>query len=159
VGPSELEIGVIVRPHGLKGEVVVRLVSDRVERLAAGTVLSCRVGGREATLAILSSRPHQHRFLVLFEGVTSREGAEQLRDGVLYGPPIEDPDALFVHQLIGCEVIEHTGRARGRVVAVQANPASDLLVLESGALVPLRFVAEHRDGVIAIEAPEGIFDL
>ena len=37
-------------------------------------------------------------------------------------------------------MIDLTGRVRGRVVTVLANPASDLLELESGELVPLRFV-------------------
>jgi 16S rRNA processing protein RimM len=44
---------------------------------------------------------------------------------------------------------------------VQENPASDLLVLDSGALVPLTFVSgwEQRGVRLRIEAPEGLFDL
>ena len=57
-----------------------------------------------------------------------------------------------------------TGVDHGPVVAVQANPASDLLELDSGALVPLRFVVggvEHdRDGrVVRVDPPDGLLDL
>ena len=37
-----LEVGRVVKVHGLKGEVVVDLVTDRTERLEPGTVLSSR---------------------------------------------------------------------------------------------------------------------
>ncbi len=49
-------------------------------------------------------------------------------------------------------------REHGRVESVQANPASDLLVLDTGPLVPLRFVVEQRDGTVVVDAPEGLFD-
>jgi 16S rRNA processing protein RimM len=47
----------------------------------------------------------------------------------------------------------------GRVTAVEANPAHDLLVLDGGALVPMVFVVEQRDGVVVIDPPDGLFDL
>ena len=45
------------------------------------------------------------------------------------------------------------------MTAVEANPAHDLLVLDSGALVPMVFVVEQRDGVVVIDPPDGLFDL
>ena len=44
-----LEVGRIVKPHGLRGEVVVELVTNRDERLAVGAVLWA--GGRELEVA------------------------------------------------------------------------------------------------------------
>jgi hypothetical protein len=42
---------------------------------------------------------------------------------------------------------------------MENNPASDLLVLESGALVPLRFVVDVVAGVrVLVDVPEGLFD-
>jgi 16S rRNA processing protein RimM len=42
------------------------------------------------------------------------------------------------------------------------NPASDILELESGALVPLTFVVSVAgigdDGLITIDPPDGLFD-
>ena len=69
-----------------------------------------------------------------------------------------DPDALYVHELIGSEVVEQDGTSHGIVVSVEANPASDLLVGEAGWLVPLRFVVERRGRQIVVDAPEGLFE-
>ena len=56
-------------------------------------------------------------------------------------------------------MVEADGTRRGRCVAVVDNPASDLLELESGALVPVTFVISVADGVVTIEPPDGLFDL
>ena len=75
----------------------------------------------------------------------------------------DDDDALWVHELIGAEVVDADGVDRGRVEAVLDNPASDLLVLDSGALVPLPFVVRlgtcRRRAVCASTCPTGLFDL
>ena len=74
--------------------------------------------------------------------------------------PLDDPDELWVHELIGAPVQSVDGSAVGVVDAVQWNPASDLLVLDNGALVPVLFVVERRDdGTVVIDPPEGLFDL
>lgn len=151
---STLDVGRIVRAHGLRGEVVVDLWTDRTERLAPGTVLQSARG----ELRVVASTAHQDRFLVRFEGVEDRAGAEALRGVVLSAERIEDASVIWVDQLFGAEVVDR-GVARGRVVGVEANPASDLMVLDSGALVPLAFVravvAHER---VEVEAPEGLFE-
>jgi 16S rRNA processing protein RimM len=96
---------------------------------------------------------------VKFAGVTSREAAESLAGALLRAEPVATADGLFVHELIGAEVFEVSGQSRGRVVAVEANPASDLLVLDGGALVPLRFVVGSAPGRLTVEVPPGLFDL
>jgi 16S rRNA processing protein RimM len=149
-----LEVGHIVRPHGLRGEVVVELVTDRTDRLAPGSLL--QTDGRALTVA--SARPHQDRYLVTFEGVGDRSGAEALIGTVLRAHSVDDPDAVWVHDLIGSLVRETDGTERGRVVCVQANPAHDQLVLDCGALVPSVFVLSCADGVTVIDPPDGLFD-
>ena len=42
-----LEIGRVARPHGLLGEVVVALVTNRTERLASGAELVCRLSATD----------------------------------------------------------------------------------------------------------------
>jgi hypothetical protein len=41
---------------------------------------------------------------------------------------------------------------------VEANPASDLLVLESGHLVPMVFVVDTAEGRVVIDPPAGLLD-
>lgn len=164
-----LEIGRIEKAHGLRGEVVVSLVSNIAGRLAPGVKLTGAPspggggGGKgpdegALRLEVVSSRPFQRRHLVHFAGVDSREGADSLRGVVLSAPAVTDPEVLFVHDLVGCDVVDQAGLSHGRVVSVEANPASDLLVGDGGWLVPLRFVVERREGHIVIDAPDGLFE-
>ncbi len=149
-----LEVGRIIKAHGLKGQVLVDLWSDRVERLAAGSELASDRG----PLVVLAAAAHQKRFIVSFEGVTTREGAERLRGVVLYAERIEDDDVIWIDDLFGATVVDAEGVEHGVVTSVEANPASDLLVLDSGHLVPLTFVtnviANER---IEVDVPEGLF--
>ena len=154
--PELLEIGRIGKAHGLQGELLVHLVSNRIERVARGAQMSTERG----ILTVVSSRPHQGRWLVFFEGITGREMAEAWRGVTLRAEPIDDPDALWVHELIGSRVLERDGRDRGVITAVQDNPASDLLVLDSGALIPLTFLVDGpTDGIVHVEVPDGLFEL
>jgi 16S rRNA processing protein RimM len=66
---------------------------------------------------------------------------------------------IWIHQLFGAEVYDGAGLLRGVVTDVEANPASDLLVLDSGALVPLAFVTKvDANRRIDVEVPEGLFE-
>ncbi|HYL53494.1 MAG TPA: ribosome maturation factor RimM [Acidimicrobiia bacterium] len=152
-----LEVGRIGRAHGLQGEVSIAPISNRPERFARGSVLFA--GDRE--LVVASSRRHQDRLLVRFEGVVDREGAEALRNLIVTGDAIDDASdgVLWVHEMVGAEVRDRAGREYGHVAAVEANPAHDLLVLESGALVPIVFVVSNEPGALVIDPPEGLFDL
>ena len=105
------------------------------------------------------SSPSNDRWRVHFEGIEDRNAAEALTGTFLAAEPIEDPDVLWIHQLIGAEVVEVGGTARGRCVGVLDNPAADLLELESGALVPVSFVVSVVDGVVTIDPPDGLFEL
>ncbi len=153
--PALLEVGRIVRAHGLTGEVAVKLVTDRDERLSPGTVLHTA----STTLEVVASQPYRAGFLVRFAGLDDRDAAEALRGTILLAPALEDPDAFWVHELIGSEVVGVDDVEHGPVVAVEANPASDLLVLAGGGLVPLRFVVERAPGRLIVDLPAGLLDL
>jgi 16S rRNA processing protein RimM len=151
-----LEVGRIVKAHGIRGEVIVELVSNRPDlRMAPGSVLSSSRGDLE----VLTSTPHQNRWIVAFRGVEDRNAAETYRDTVLTAEPVEgDDDTLWVHELIGSEVFDLNGRSYGPVEAVEANPASDLLVLSDDRLVPLVFVTTRLPGRVVIDPPPGLLD-
>lgn len=136
---------------------MVFLSSDREERVAKGSVLHT---DRGLTLDVVSSKRHQDRWIVTFRQITTREDAEAARGTVLSGEPIDDPDALWAHELIGSTVVDAQGIERGVVESVMDNPANDLLVLGDGTLVPVVFVVGTPvDGVVRIDAPDGLFDL
>jgi len=151
-----LEVGRITRPHGVRGEVSVLLTTNRTERLASGSVLHTDNG----PLEVRSSRPHKGSWLVFFVGVDDRDGADALRNTVVRAEPIDDPDELWVHELIGATVIDQHGDRHGTVTRVLDNPASDLLEIDGSTLVPVHFVVGHEPGhEIHVDVPVGLFDL
>ena len=151
-----LEVGRITRPHGVRGDVNVLLTTNRTERVAKGAVLHTADG----PLTVRSSRPHKSGFIVTFEECGDRDAAEALRDTVLLGEPIDDADELWVHDLIDAVVVDQHGVERGRVTQVLDNPASDILELDTGALVPVQFVTAVEPGTrIDVDVPEGLFTL
>jgi len=133
----------------------VTLVSNRPERVVVGSTFLTDDG----ELRIEASRPFTDKWLMTFAGIDSREQAEALRGTVLRGRPLEDENAWWVHELIGAEVVDLVGAHLGNVAGVLANPASDLLELDGGALVPLRFVVKRGAGRVVVDVPAGLFDL
>ena len=155
-----LEVGRVVRPHGLKGHVVVELWTNHDERMRPGTELS----GSGSTLTVASASRMagsggRDRWLVAFEGVLTREGADALRNVILMAEPLEVDGVFWVHELVGADLRDTAGEQVGRVEAVEANPASDLLVLEDGRIIPLTFVTRDADGVLTVDGPPGLLDL
>ena len=152
-----LHVGQIVKPHGLGGDVIVRLSTNRTERVSRGSVLT---GADGTEYVVVRSSSHQGRYIVTFEGIHGIDDADRLRDTVLFAPPLDDPDVLWVHELVGAEVVDTGGQVLGTVEGLQANPASDLLVLAGGGLIPLRFVVEFDPGVrVTVDVPDGLLDL
>ncbi len=151
---ARLEVGRIGRAHGLNGEVAVTFTTNRDERHALGSVLFAG----ERRLVVETVRPHQQRWLIRFAGIDNRDAAEELLGAVLTAEQLGElgADEAWAHDLIGCEVRDTSDTHCGEVVALEANPAGDLLVLDTGGLVPMRFVREHADGVVRIDPPEGL---
>jgi 16S rRNA processing protein RimM len=155
-----LRVGRILKAHGLRGEVVVDLWTDQTQRLDPGAALVTARGA----LRVASSRPlggPKDRYLVRFESVGDRRAAESLNGLELCAEPLDVPGALWVHELVGSLVRDSSGRALGRVAAVESNPASDLLVLESGGLIPVRFVTGHDPSrhTVDVDIPDGLLEL
>lgn len=150
-----LEVGRVGRPHGVRGDLYVDLVTDRRERVAVGAQLYIRGAWR----TVVRSHVHPPRFVVHFEGIDDRDVAARFTGALIHAEPLgELPDVWWVHELIGGEVIDQHGVSRGRCVSVVDNPAHDLLELDSGFLVPVPFVVELVDGIIRVDTPDGLFD-
>jgi len=159
--PGELEVGRVGGAHGVRGEVTVTFVSNRPERVEPGAVMRAA----DRTLVIATARPHQGKWLVRFEGFDDRTAAETLRGALLVADPLPPTVALgdgefWVHELIGTCAVTGDGIELGLVLAVEANPAHDLLVLEDDVLIPITFVVERRDdGTVVVDVPDGLLDL
>lgn len=164
-------VGIVARPHGLRGLVVINPETDFPEdRYAVGRRVWARHGGRVEALAVTAVRFHQGRPVVGFEGVDTVEAAETLRGAELRVPEealAELPsDTFYIHDLVGCRVVTVTGRSLGRVVRVDGSPAQSWVVVDGDGdevLVPLvEPVCVRIDpaaGEIVVDPPDGLLDV
>jgi 16S rRNA processing protein RimM len=157
-GPSgtEVVVGRIGKPHGLRGEVTIDVRTDEPERrFAPGAVLRAEPPSGSASsrgsslprLTVARARWHQTVLLLTFEELTDRDAAEAARGTLLHttiaaGESPEDPDEYYDHQLVGLAVHDLDGTRIGTVAGL-VHGAQDLLRVTTPdrreALVP--FVA------------------
>ncbi|MGH3660905.1 MAG: ribosome maturation factor RimM [Micromonosporaceae bacterium] len=171
-----LVVGAVIRPHGVRGEVVVDVRTDEPERrFAAGSVLLADPADA-GPLTVESVRTHtsggRDRLLVSFGGVADRNAAQALRGVRLLADsadstPSDDPDEFHDHQLVGLTAVDSESAVLGEVVRVEHSPAADMLVLRRPegheALVPfVRAIVPQVDleaGRIVLTPPDGLFEL
>jgi len=125
-----VEIGVVARAHGIRGEVRVHLHNPASTALEVAE--SVFVGERE--LAIESARPVPGAYLLALEGIADRDAAEALRGrpvSVLRGELELDDGEVLLADLVGCRVELPDGRPWGVVSALELG-AQDRLVIRDG---------------------------
>lgn len=155
---ATIELGIVTRPHGLRGEVHVRLHNLESTVLEGiGAVLVRRPGGEQSAepvrLVVETARPTPDgSWVVAFEGIVTREDAESLRGGVVSAPRGELPEPgeseLYVEDLAGLEAVDPAGRALGTVREVYSNGAQEVLVVATGrGDVDVPFVDAHVGAV------------
>lgn len=164
----ELQIGRVIKSHGIKGEVVVDPTTDVPEiRFAIDEVLAGKQASKEHELTVETVRPHKGRLLIKFREVPDRNVAETLRGTVFFAPPREeeDDDGFYDHELIGLKVVRD-GEDIGEITGVMHTPGRQILeVAYEGREVLVPFVydivpeVDLEEGVAVVTPPEGLFEL
>lgn len=175
-----LQIGAVCRPHGLRGELRVRLhdptstALEELDELFIGedSGEAAPEASRLRKWRITTARPQPDGFYLLsLEGLADRNGADALRGQVLYArradlPELED-DEVYLADLIGCRVVDREGAEIGVATAIQDIAGNALLVVARPPraevlvpLVPQILVEVDLEGrVVRIDPPEGLLDL
>jgi 16S rRNA processing protein RimM len=132
-----IEAGAVVKPHGIKGEVILDLARDLTEVITES--LEVRVTGRkdgERTLTVERARDHKARKVVKFKNVETVEDAEALRGWSVWltreqiGPL--DEDRWFVADIVGLDVYTDEEEYLGKLAEVMHMPANDVYVVRNG---------------------------
>lgn len=129
-----LEIGVLPRPHGVRGELKLHLHhagSDALEHVA---FLVLELPGKPASqYEILSVRGHGRELILRLTNVADRHAAEALRGARVWVHRAALPELAageyYLVDLIGCWVV-YEGKRLGHVRAVRPDPTVDTLVIE-----------------------------
>ena len=134
--PVYLAVGFMRRPHGVRGEILLDVLTDFPERIEAGKVFY--VGDEHLPMTIASRRHHNKGLLLSFEGINDRDEVGRFRNTSLYvklldWPPLPEGE-FYDFELIGLEVVvEETGEVLGKLVDIIETGANDVYVVKSDA--------------------------
>lgn len=137
-GPRYLVLGEILRPHGIRGEIKVRILTDYPERITQ--LENVYVAGSPDVESpdayqVEHMRMHQDYGLLKFKGINSRNEADALRE--LYvmvarqdAIPLEEGE-FYLYQLMGVTVQTDEGETLGEIVDLIETGANDVYVVNS----------------------------
>ncbi|MDR0593920.1 MAG: ribosome maturation factor RimM [Bifidobacteriaceae bacterium] len=165
----EVVLAVIGRPHGIRGDVVLELRTDRPEaRFAVGSAYSVDrpAPGQPERLTLRRFQAGPRQVVASFAEIRDRTAAESLRGAKLAAEvdPNDEADAWYPSQLRGAAVSLPDGTAVGVVKGLVMAPAQDLLEIDqadgSTALVPLVKqlvpVVDRKRMRVVIDPPAGL---
>lgn len=164
---TDILIGKIVAPFGVRGEVKLVAHTDFPERMAAGREITIKTSdGQRKVMRIERSDPNKGGYTVKFPGVDTRNDAEALRgaevvidESELAGLP---EDAFYVFDLMGLRVVTDDGREQGEITEILQGGANDVYVTSTGLCIPaLKWVVVKVDlenKVMTIHPVPGLLD-
>lgn len=163
-----LECGKIINTHGIAGAVKIDPWCDSPEVLASLGQVFIKRGESYEKVKVLRASVFKRFVIATLEGVNGIDGAQTLRDTVLYAArediPLGDGD-FFISDLVGLEVKDaDDGKVYGKLCGVINNGASDIYEIETPdgikmmPAVPEFVVSVDPDKEILVSPIEGMFD-
>lgn len=163
--PALVPLGSVIRPHGVRGELVVDAPPTAADDLADVETVYLGEPAQPHTLSHV--RWHRGRLLIQLAGVDDRDAAEAYRGlPVLIErvelPPLA-PGVYYQRQIIGLTVLTDTGETLGPITAILETGANDVYVVRGSGrelLIPAApGVVQSVDlaaGRLIVHLPDGL---
>ena len=131
-----LQIGEIVRPQGIRGEVKLRAMTEDMSRYARLESVFLKKGGRLEENNVHKGRSYDGFAFLQLDGVNDRDAAEALRGTEVYVDRKHaiklGADENFVCELIGLKAVDENGEAIGTLRDVlKPNTVCDVYVFDT----------------------------
>lgn len=129
--PVFLVVGRIRRAHGLKGEMIMDVLTDFPERITPGKLIY--VADAHEPQQISSVRSHDNLLLISFKGIDNKDDLARYRNSIVYvkteGLPDLPENEFYHHDLIGMTVIDEQQKVLGKLVEIMETGANDVYVI------------------------------
>ena len=162
--------GVILKAHGLRGEIKVRPFTQSSDSLTRYRRLY--LGGKEAGALTLHTcelcRVSGPMVILRLSGYTDRDMAEQLVGQQVWLAVDDLPPAgegeYYLHTLVGKQAVGTDGHRLGMVTSIIGTGGQDILVIRDGdneVLVPVvrAFIREIGEEQVVLDLPPGLLEI
>jgi len=172
-GPQCLILARVLRPHGVRGDLSVQILTDFPDRMRDLDVVYLgvdpdkprRMTEQHVTWA---RRAKNDQWLLHLDGVEDRDAADAFRSQYLFvsladAVPLEE-DEVYLFQVIGLEVKTAEGESLGRVTGIIETGANDVYVVQGETygeiLIPaiegVILKTEPDAGIMLVQLPAGL---
>jgi len=163
---DHLVVGRIVRPHGIRGEVIVEPHSETIRSIEVESVVF--IESPKSPYKVLGIRSHQRRIILRIEGSADRDAAEEFRGKELLIPTPDAeplPEGVYYRwQILGLKVKEQSGRDLGTVADILETGANDVYVVRDDdspelllpAIKDVIIEVDLDSGELLVNVPEGL---
>jgi 16S rRNA processing protein RimM len=152
--PVFLAVGKLGRPHGVRGEIFLHLLTDFPERLYAGVKVF--LGPGYEPIEIIAQRIHKNALLLTLAGYDTPETVGTLTNQYLFvraddRPPLPEGE-YYHHQLIGLQVVDEQDQVLGSISEILETGANDVYVVlpSQGAEILLPAI---QDVILDVDLP------
>ena len=166
MGGEQIPVGFVIRAHGVRGDVLVKPLTDNPDRFVCGAEFT--TPSAPGTVTLTEVRPHKAGLILSLAEVPDRTAAERLAKTTLTIDAAQrrdlEADEFWPEDLVGLDAVDTQGTQLGVVVDVVIGVAQDRLVIETpdGRSVEVPFVADLVDepdaDVVVLRPPQGLFE-
>jgi len=164
--PEYLVVGILNRAHGLRGEMLMKVVTDFPERLKPGVKVFLGHGHKPCIIG--ECRIHTQGMLIRFQGIGTSEAAGAYRNQSVYVLSADRPrlpeGQYYHHELLGLKVIDEGEQLIGALVEILETGANDVYVIKGAderelllpAIPGVVLGIDLRRRLIRVHVPDGI---
>lgn len=163
-------VGRIVKTHGLKGEVTLRIDNEQFDEVEELNYFLLDVNDRLIPFFIENITFHSNKSFILFQDLKTLESASQLVGTNVYLPlellPEKEGNDFYSHEVVGFLVVDEEKGELGEVKEIVEYPTQSLIqviINEKEVLIPIHDdIIKHvdREGKkLLVKAPDGLIDM
>jgi 16S rRNA processing protein RimM len=131
--PVYLAVGLLQRPHGVHGDILMDVYTDFPDLLKDRDTVF--LGGSHKPVSIRRIRHHNNGLILGFDGIDTPEAAGLLRNQMVYVRASDRPELpkgqYYHHQMIGLIVVDDSDIELGRLTEIIETGANDVYVVTS----------------------------